>query len=101
MVRAKAGDTTPTGGKEDIPQGYYLFNDEQSMEIEKLRMAMRGVAELIYDELRPEMENEPLPARPLVWAILDQFEKRMGEIIGPERVAYAWIDPAEVKGALQ
>lgn len=79
------------------PIGLHMFTEEQSAEIATFRLAMQGLAELTWGADRTGSDQFAINPRS-VGALFDQLEKRLGDIIGPEAVAFAFLDPATVRG---
>lgn len=87
-------------------QSFYLFDDDQSADLESLRMAIQGLsafAELVEEVELENAKNHHQPVITLPYmrhlhfsALLDQLGKRLGDIIGPGSVGSAWLGPEQV-----
>lgn len=75
--------------------GLHMFTEEQSAEIATFRMALQGLVELTWGADRCGSDQFAINPRS-VGALFDQLEKRLGDIIGREAVAFAYLDPATV-----
>lgn len=70
-------------------QCFYLIDENQSAELEGFRFAMQGIAGIAWDCVNGEAGHTMLDRRYL-GSLFDQFEKRLGDIIGrPESI---WLD---------
>lgn len=94
MSRAKpaAESETGTAGK----QVFYLVDEDQSANLHQFRLAMQGLAALACDEMD---KGEVLMPRLALAALIDQLEKRLGNILGDYTSRTTWVDRAARRSA--
>lgn len=94
MATHKTTTSAKPQPSEKQKQCFYLVDERQSAELEYFRMAMRGIAELSFNESLGE-DSEISASRINIHALFDQLEKRLGSILAAETgLRSVWIDPA-------
>lgn len=73
---------------------FYLIDEVQSAELEGFRFAMQGIAGIAWDCVNGESGHTTLDRRHL-GSLFDQFEKRLGDIIG--RPDHIYLDKRRAK----
>lgn len=79
-------------------RGFHLFDENQSAEIERFRMALHCLADLSAGGDLADAGDTVLNRHRLA-SLFDQLEKRLADIIAPENVAFAFLDPELLRPA--
>lgn len=77
---------------------YYLVSEEQSADLSEFRYAMRGLASIAGDVGNAE-DSAATIERQEFNAVFAQLEKRLREILPPERLGAVWLDPEARRSA--
>ena len=94
----KSGPGAKANPREGLKAGY-VFGEDQSAEIERVRFAIKAIAEIASDG-GLEQENIEVGRLHLA-ALLELIEDRLAAIVGVESVGHVWLKPEAFRGTRQ